>query len=130
MTAARELAPRLPPRPFVRVAWVLHRAVYRLSGGPIGLSRPEAGGRFGMMRRIEVLARYLFAAAGRTLTIRARCWDTRLNQCVSRQSHLGLRAGGPELWRELGPSCPSEEVCAHVYRHARDSGVPLRGRAI
>jgi deazaflavin-dependent oxidoreductase (nitroreductase family) len=50
MTAAQELAPRLPPRWFVRTAWVLHRAVYRLSGGRIGLSRPAAGERFGMMR--------------------------------------------------------------------------------
>jgi deazaflavin-dependent oxidoreductase (nitroreductase family) len=35
---------------FVRTAWVLHRALYRFSGGRIGLSRPKAGGRFGMMR--------------------------------------------------------------------------------
>jgi deazaflavin-dependent oxidoreductase (nitroreductase family) len=42
--------PALRPRPFVRIAWVLHRALYRFSGGRIGLSRPQAGGRFGMMR--------------------------------------------------------------------------------
>jgi hypothetical protein len=29
---------------------VLHRAIHRLSGGRIGLSQPEAGERFGMMR--------------------------------------------------------------------------------
>jgi deazaflavin-dependent oxidoreductase (nitroreductase family) len=34
----------------VRTAWRLHRAMYRFSGGRVGLSRPEAGGRFGMMR--------------------------------------------------------------------------------
>lgn len=50
MTAAHELAPRPPPRWFVRTAWVLHRAIYRFSGGRIGLSQPEAGDRFGMMR--------------------------------------------------------------------------------
>ena len=50
MTAVRERSVRTPPRLFVRSAWVLHRAMYRLSGGRIGLSRPEAGGRFGMMR--------------------------------------------------------------------------------
>jgi F420H(2)-dependent quinone reductase len=50
MTALREGAPRLPPRPFVRTAWVLHRAMHRVSGGRIGLTRPEAGKRFGMMR--------------------------------------------------------------------------------
>jgi len=42
--------PALRPRPFVRIAWVLHRALYRVTGGRIGLSRPKAGGRFGMMR--------------------------------------------------------------------------------
>jgi len=50
MTAERAQALRTPPRIVVRTFWVLHRAVYRLSGGRIGLSRPEAGGRFGMMR--------------------------------------------------------------------------------
>jgi F420H(2)-dependent quinone reductase len=50
MTALGEEAPRLPPRAFVRTAWVLHRAMHRVSGGRIGLTRPEAGKRFGMMR--------------------------------------------------------------------------------
>ena len=50
MTAVREQAPRTSPRLFVRIAWVGHRALYRLTGGRIGLSRPKAGGRFGMMR--------------------------------------------------------------------------------
>jgi F420H(2)-dependent quinone reductase len=50
MTALQERAARLPPRPFVRTAWVLHRALHRVSGGRIGLTRPEAGKRFGMMR--------------------------------------------------------------------------------
>ena len=47
MTAVREQAPRTPPRVFVRTAWVLHRAAYRLTGGRFGLSRPEAGSEFG-----------------------------------------------------------------------------------
>jgi len=38
------------PRLSVRIAWVGHRALLRLSGGRIGLSRPKAGGKFGMMR--------------------------------------------------------------------------------
>ena len=50
MTAARQQTPKLPPRLFVRIAWVGHRALYRFSGGRIGLSRPKAGGKFGMMR--------------------------------------------------------------------------------
>lgn len=50
MTAALEQERRLPPRPLVRTFWVLHRLAYRLSGGRFGLSRPESGVRFGMMR--------------------------------------------------------------------------------
>ena len=50
MTAVREQAPRTPPRFVVRTFWLLHRAAYRLSGGGFGLSRPEAGSKFGMLR--------------------------------------------------------------------------------
>src|ERR671933_1528059 len=50
MSAARAQTLRLPPRWFVRTAWVLHRAVYALTGGRLGLWRPEAGGRFGTLR--------------------------------------------------------------------------------
>ncbi len=42
------------PRLSVRIAWVAHRALYRVSGGRIGLSRPKAGGKFGMMRLTTV----------------------------------------------------------------------------
>jgi F420H(2)-dependent quinone reductase len=42
--------PKLPPRLFVRAAWVVHRGLLRLSRGRFGLSQPQAGGRFGMMR--------------------------------------------------------------------------------
>ncbi len=50
MTAVGEQTPRTSPRLFVRIAWLGHRALYRFSGGRIGLSRPEAGNKFGMMR--------------------------------------------------------------------------------
>jgi deazaflavin-dependent oxidoreductase (nitroreductase family) len=47
--AARAAAPRLPPRWFVRLAWVAHRAIYRLTGGRRGLWRPKPN-RWGTMR--------------------------------------------------------------------------------
>ena len=50
MTAGPERTAKLPPRLVVRIAWVLHRAIYRFSGGRVGLSRPAAGKKFGMMR--------------------------------------------------------------------------------
>ena len=37
-------SPRLPPRWFIRLAWVVHRAVYRLTGGRRGLWHPKPGG--------------------------------------------------------------------------------------
>jgi len=50
MTAAREQAPRTPPRFVVRTFWLLHRTAYRLTGGRFGLSQPQAGTKFGMLR--------------------------------------------------------------------------------
>ena len=49
MTAQRQRTATLLPRVVVRMAWVLHRALYRFSGGRIGLP-PEAGGQVGMLR--------------------------------------------------------------------------------
>jgi len=54
MTAVREGAPRTSARLFVRIAWRLHRALYRFSGGRIGLSRPKDGAKFGMLRLASV----------------------------------------------------------------------------
>lgn len=39
----------LPPRWFIRVAWAVHRAMYRLSGRRFGLRRPTATS-WGMLR--------------------------------------------------------------------------------
>jgi F420H(2)-dependent quinone reductase len=54
MTAIRKEAPRTPPRFVVRIFWMLHRGLYRFSGGRVGLSRPEAGSKFGMLRLATV----------------------------------------------------------------------------
>jgi hypothetical protein len=45
MTAVTKEAPRTPPRALVRVFWVLHRAMYRLSGGRFGVSGDPRPGR-------------------------------------------------------------------------------------
>ncbi len=42
-------APRIPPRWFVRAAWVVHRALHRATGGRFGLARPRPG-KYGMLR--------------------------------------------------------------------------------
>jgi deazaflavin-dependent oxidoreductase (nitroreductase family) len=48
--ADRQQRVRTVPRFALRTFWLLHRAMVRLSGRRFGLSRPEAGERFGMMR--------------------------------------------------------------------------------
>jgi len=40
---------RLPPRWFIRMAWAIHRALYRLTGGRKGLRAPTDS-QWGMMR--------------------------------------------------------------------------------
>ena len=40
---------RLPPRWFIRAAWVIHRALYAITRGRLGLRRATAD-RWGMMR--------------------------------------------------------------------------------
>ncbi len=39
----------LPPRWFIRTAWAIHRALYRVTGGRFGLKEPNAA-QWGMMR--------------------------------------------------------------------------------
>lgn len=46
-------SPRLPPRWFVRAAWVVHRAIYRMTPGRFGLWRPKVG-RWGTLRLTTV----------------------------------------------------------------------------
>jgi deazaflavin-dependent oxidoreductase (nitroreductase family) len=54
MTVLREEAPRTLPRAVIRIVWMLHRTAYRLTRGRFGLSRPEAGSKFGMLRLATV----------------------------------------------------------------------------
>ena len=54
MNAVQERTAKLPPRLIVQAAWVLHRALYRLTRGRVGLRRPVAGDTFGMLRLTTV----------------------------------------------------------------------------
>lgn len=38
------------PRPLLKTFWAMHRAIVRVTGGRIGLQRPERGAKFGMLR--------------------------------------------------------------------------------
>jgi F420H(2)-dependent quinone reductase len=49
MSYVPERAPRVPPRWFVRLAWYTHRALYRVTGGRVGLWRARPN-RWGTLR--------------------------------------------------------------------------------
>jgi deazaflavin-dependent oxidoreductase (nitroreductase family) len=49
MSHRHERAPRVPPRWFVRLAWYTHRALYRITGGRVGLWRARSN-RWGTLR--------------------------------------------------------------------------------
>ena len=48
-TETEKKAGRLPPRWFISAAWLVHRALYRLTGGRFGL-RPPTPDQWGMLR--------------------------------------------------------------------------------
>jgi deazaflavin-dependent oxidoreductase (nitroreductase family) len=50
MTATNADRVKLPPRPLIRTFWSLHKALYRLSAGRMGLRLPRHGATFGMLR--------------------------------------------------------------------------------
>ena len=50
MTVELKQEQRTPPRFLVKSFWALHRSIYRLTGGRLGLKQPEAGERFGFLR--------------------------------------------------------------------------------
>jgi deazaflavin-dependent oxidoreductase (nitroreductase family) len=49
-----ERTAKLPPRWFIRGAWIAHRAIHRITGGRRGLASPKPGGRFGYLRLTTV----------------------------------------------------------------------------
>jgi deazaflavin-dependent oxidoreductase (nitroreductase family) len=54
VTAAATERAKPAPRFLLRVFWAIHRAIYRGTGGRIGLSRPVAGQKFGMLQLTTV----------------------------------------------------------------------------
>src|SRR5688572_3284563 len=48
-TESKAKEPWIPPRWFIRTAWWVHRRMYRISGGRIGLWKPSPG-KWGTLR--------------------------------------------------------------------------------
>ena len=53
MEGTRGQRKRLPPRWFIRFAWAVHRGIYRVTGGRLGLSSARPG-KWGTMRLTSV----------------------------------------------------------------------------
>lgn len=76
----------LPPRWFVRGAWTAHKALLKVTGDRVGMSRPVPGGRFGTLRlhttgrrtgeRRTVLLGYI-EDGDRLVTLAMNGWDRR-----------------------------------------------------
>ncbi len=49
MTGKADGEPRLPPAWFIRLAWKIHRAIYRMTGGRLGTWHPKPG-KWGTLR--------------------------------------------------------------------------------
>jgi deazaflavin-dependent oxidoreductase (nitroreductase family) len=112
MSGERETRPpRLPPRWFVRFAWSVHRGLYRVTAGRIGLWRPK-GNRWGAMRltatgrrtgrRRSVIAGY-FEDGPNLVTMAMNGWgDGEPAWWLNLQAHPDAEvrlAGGPRLVR-------------------------------
>ena len=112
MAAAK--APRLPPRWFVRTAWVVHRAIYRLTPGRFGLW-PARPGKWGTMRLHTVGRR-----TGRSRTAILGYYEDGPNYVTLAMNGWG--APEPAWWLNLQAQ-PAATV------DLPDRSLPVRGRA-
>jgi F420H(2)-dependent quinone reductase len=93
MSDKRVRAPRLPPRWFVRLAWYVHRALYRVTGGRVGLWRPKANA-WGTLRLTTVGRR-----SGRERSVIIAYFEDGPNLVTLAMN--GWAAGEPAWWLNL-----------------------------
>ena len=113
MTAVERPA-RLPPRWFVRGAWVIHRAIYRITLGRFGLWRPRAK-QWGTLR-LHTVGRH----SGRPRSVILGYFEDGPNLVTMAMN--GWAAPEPALWLNL-PANPEARV------DLRDGVRHVRGRA-
>ena len=114
MNAAEAQPSRLPPRWFIRLFWLIHRGVFRITGGRLGLRRATAK-QWGMLRLTTIGRR------------------TR----VERQAILGYFEDGPNLvtmamngWGDAEPAWwLNLQVNPEATVVLTDGQRPVRGRA-
>jgi deazaflavin-dependent oxidoreductase (nitroreductase family) len=114
MSAESTKAPSVPPRWFVRTAWVVHRAIYRVTFGRIGLWRPKPN-RWGTMRLTTVGRR-----SGRTRVAILGYYEDGPNLVTMAMN--GWSDGEPAWWLNLQAHPEAQVTVA-------DGSLPVRGRA-
>jgi deazaflavin-dependent oxidoreductase (nitroreductase family) len=108
-------APSIPPRWFIRSAWVVHRAMYRVSRGRFGLWRPTPG-RWGALRLHTTGRR-----SGRTRTAILGYFEDEANYVTMAMN--GWAAPEPAWWLNLQAQPDAMVDLADGSRR------PVRGRA-
>lgn len=114
MPDERRSRPRLPPRWFVRSAWSVHRGLYRVTGGRMGL-RGVKGDRWGTLRLTTVGRR-----TGREHSVILGYFEDGPNLVTLAMNGWG--EGEPAWWLNLQAH---PDVTVHVVGGFR----PVHGRA-
>jgi F420H(2)-dependent quinone reductase len=122
MSTERERAPRLPPRWFIRAFWVVHRWMYRASGGRIGLRRARSG-REGMLALTTIGRR-----TGQTHRVIVGYFEDGPNLITMAMNGWG--EGEPAWWLNLqaSPETRVELADAHLEIRARAAQGEERAR--
>jgi deazaflavin-dependent oxidoreductase (nitroreductase family) len=111
---AKSKAPWLPPRWFIRLAWSVHRGLYRFSGGRIGLWRPKPG-HYGAMRLTTIGRR-----SGQPRSVILGYYEDGPNLVTMAMNGWG--DGEPAWWLNLQAHPDASVEIADGHR-------PVRGRA-
>jgi len=143
-------SPRLPPRWFIRGAWVGHRAIHRFSGGRRGLALPQPDDQVGYLRLKTVGRRSGKARAAiiayiedgpNLVTLAMNGWSSPepawwLNLQADPDASVELKTGsravrareatGPErdrLWNQVGKHAGYGDLDAFAVRRSGQTAV-------
>lgn len=123
--------PELPPRWFIRTAWVAHRALLRLTRDRLGLREPRRGGRFGMLRlhtvgrrsgrRREVVLGYIHDG-DRLVTLAMNGWDPAepawwLNLQAEPEATVDLKSGSRPVVAHQATGAERDRLWAALHNY-------------
>ena len=138
--------PKLPPRWFIRSAWVVHRALLRITRDRVGLSVPRPGRRFGMLRlhtigrrsgRPRAVVLGYIEDGDRLVTLAMNGWDPAdpawwLNLQAHPEATVDLVRGSAEVTAHRATGAERERLWAALRDYAGygdlDSFAAQRGR--